>query len=455
MKKCFKGVIFSLIFAVSLSVCAPFKASAAWNPPTDITCKNVLLINEDTGTVLYDKYEKDSDGNRKKIYPASITKLMTAVLVYEHYKDKLDTKITVKLSDLTPLYGTGGMLVPLKTGETMTVEQLLTCLLVRSGDDSANVLARATAGSIDEFVDMMNKKAKELGLSDTHYINPHGLHDPNHYTTTLDVYKLAKYAMSIDTLAKIVSQSSATIEATNKSPQRKFTNTNSCINDSYMSYYYKYIKGIKTGTTTPAGACLVSYAVRNGVTYYCVAMGGSKASGLNTAFTETRALYKWAYGNFQIAPLVKKTDSAAQVSLDLAKDKTKLMLNPEKQINALVPSTYKPSDLKLTVKIPDKVAAPITKGQIIGSQTIEVKNNDTGKYEKIGTVNLVASEAVERSTPLYILRLITNFFNSVWFKVVAILLAVILAVYVTLSVRYNKRKKMMNSRRRKKIKYRR
>lgn len=455
MKKCLKSLAICLVIAVSLTITTPFTASATWNPPTTPTCKHVLLINDDTGDIIYDNDTLDANGNRPKIYPASITKLMTAILVMDKFKDKLDTKITVELEDLEPLYGTGGSIVPLHTGEELTVEQLLYCLLVRSGDDSANVLARATAGSIDDFVDEMNEKAKEIGLNDTHYMNAHGLHDENHYTTTMDVYKLAKYAMQYDKLAEIVAQPKYTMEATNKSEVRYFSNTNTVLNSSYKSYYYQYVKGIKTGTTTPAGACLVSYATKNGVTYYCVAMGGSKESGKNTSFVETRDLYKWVFGNFSIKDIVKTTDVAAQVKLDLAKDKTKLLLNPEKQVNALVPSNFETSDVKLTNNVPDLVKAPVEKGQVIGTQTVEILNKDTGNYDKVGEINLIASEAVERSTPLYILRMIQNFFASVWFKVVAIALAAILALYVFLSVRYNKRKKMINSRKRRKIKYRR
>jgi serine-type D-Ala-D-Ala carboxypeptidase (penicillin-binding protein 5/6) len=448
MHKSIKGVIFTLVFSICFSVLTPIRASAIWNPPATPTCNAVYLINEDTGTVLYQKNQNE------KIYPASITKLMTAILVYEKFKDKLDTVVTVEKGDLTPLSGTGGMLVPLKNGEQLTVEQLLYCLLIRSGDDSANVLARAVAGSVDDFVDMMNAKAKKIGLTNTHYVNPHGLHDEDHYTTAYDIYTLAKYAMSIDELAKIVAISSYTLPATNKSKQRKFTNTNSVINNSYKSYYYKYVKGIKTGTTTPAGACLVSYAEKDGVTYYCVAMGGSKASGLNTAFTETRALYQWAFGNFEITPVATVTDAATQVDLELAVNKTKMLLVPQTQLNAIVPSTYKSSDLKITYNVPDSVTAPVKKGEKIGTEDIAIYNEDTKSLQKLGTVNLIASEDAVLSKPLYVLSLIKKFFNSIWFKIVAVLLILLLVLYVLFSVYYNRRRKMLNRRKRKKYTYR-
>lgn len=449
MRKSIKAVIFLLVFTVCFSLIAPVKASALWNPPKTPTCNAVYLINDDTGTVIYEK------NSTKKVYPASITKLMTAILVYEKFKDNLDTVVTVdKDEDLDPLLGTGGMLVPLKDGEQITIEQLLNCLLVRSGDDSANVLARATAGSVDDFVDMMNDKAREIGLENTHFVNPHGLHDEDHYTTAYDVYKLAKYAMQYDVLAKIVAQPSVTIPATNKSKERKFSNTNYVLNNSYRSYYYKYVKGIKTGTTTPAGTCLVSYAEKDGVTYYCVMMGGSKASGLNTAFTETRALYQWVFGNFKITPVVTPSDAAVQVDLELAVNKTKMILVPETQVNALVPKSYKPSDLKITLHVPSSITAPVKKGDKIGTEDIAIYNEDTKTLQKIGTVNLVASEDAELSKPLYVLSLIKKFFNSVWFKVVAAVLVLLLVLYIALSVYYNRRRRMINRRRRRKKRYR-
>lgn len=440
-----------MIFCVSFSMFTPVKAAELWKPPSTPTCRAVFFVNEDTGTVLYSSHEKD------KIYPASITKLMTAMLVYEKYKDNLNTKITVEKDDLSPLVGSGGSVVGLKVGEQLTVEQLLYCLLVRSGDDSANVLARATGGSIEDFVDMMNEKAKALGLNDTHYVNPHGLHDDDHYTTAYDTYLLAKNAMKIDLLAKIVSQPSYTLAATNKSGKRFFSSTNFVINPSYKTFYYKYVKGIKTGTTTPAGSCLVSYAENDGVTYYCVTMGGvsNKTKTVNTAFSETKMLYKWAFTDFEITPIVKTTDTPAQVNLELAVQKTKLLLVPQKQINELMPKSFKTSDLKITLHVPDSVKAPIKKGDKIGTEDISIMNLDTKKLQKIATVDLVAKEDAELSQPLYILATIKSFFNSVWFKIVAVLLVLMLVAYISLSVYYNERKKRINRRRRKKFTYKR
>lgn len=448
MRKGIKGIIFSLIFSIGLTAGAGLNASALWNPPVAPTCNAVYLVNEDTGTVIYQKNAKE------KVYPASTTKMMTAILVYEKFKNNLNTVVTVQRDDITPLEGKFGSLVPLKVGQQVTIEQLLYCMLVKSGDDSANVLARATSGSIDKFAEEMNAKAKEIGAKYTHYVNPHGLHDPEQYTTAYDTYLIAKYAMQYDELAKIVATDSYTVPGTNNG----FTNTNSLISPG-SRFYYKYVKGIKTGSTTPAGACLVSYAEKDGQTYYCVAMGGVKGKdslgATNTAFSETKALYQWAFGNFQIKPIVKTTDTVAQVKVDLASNDTQIWLVPSEQLNALVPNDFQTSNVKIAQHIPKTINAPIKKGQKIGTEDLVIVDPKTNTQQKLGTVNLVASKDVARSTPLYILSLIRRFFNSVWFKLIAVLLVLALIGYICMSVYYNKRRKMINSVRGRKYKIRR
>lgn len=448
MRKPIKSVIFLLIFCLTLSEFSALKASALWNPPTTPTVNAVYLINTDVNTVIYQKNQNE------KVYPASITKLMTAILVCEKFKDKLDTKVTVEQEDLAELTPYDSK-VPLKAGEELTIEQLLNCILIKSGDDAANTLARVTSGSVEDFVEQMNKKAKEIGLKNTHYVNPHGLHDPDHYTTAVDAYILAKYAMTIPKLKSIVATQTYKLPPTNiVKEERILRNTNYLIMENMTKSYYKYVKGIKTGSTTPAGKCLVSYAEKDGKTYYCVAMGGEMKDGVNTAFSETKALYKWVFRNFDIKPVVKTTDTAAQVSVELAANKTKLLLKPETQLNALVPNSFKTSDLKIDVHVPSKVTAPIKKGDVIGSEDVMLITAD-GKLQKLGTVKLVASENVDRSMSLYILSIITKFFNSIWFKIVAVLLVILLIVYIILSVHFNKRKRMLNRRRMKKYKYKR
>ena len=152
---------------------------------------------------------------------------------------------------------------------------LLHGLMIRSGNDASLVLADYVCnGDINQFVEMMNQKAQELGCQDTHFTNPHGLHDENHYTTARDLYLITKYAMTLPNFMEISSKVSYVLPATNKQETRRITTTNHLINQNAEgNYYYMYAKGIKTGAHDQAGYCLVSTAIRNGYSYMCVALG--------------------------------------------------------------------------------------------------------------------------------------------------------------------------------------
>lgn len=436
-----KSLAFLLCFVIFAASFTNVKADALWSPPTAPSCRNVFLINTDTNTVVYEK------NPNQKIYPASITKLMTAILVMQKFEGKMDTQVTVLQSDLSPLAGTDSSTALLKVGEQLSIKDLLYCLLLPSGNDAALILARVTGGDVKNFIAMMNKEAQSIGAKNTHYVNPHGLQDDEQYTTAYDTYLIAKKAMTFGDLRQIVATPKYTMPQTNKNPAHILLNTNEMLS-SGSPYFDKYVQGIKTGTTSKAGACLVSYAQKDGYTYYCVAMGGvdSTINGKksNTALADTKALYTWAFSGFKVNSLIDIKEPQAQVKVELAWQKDHILLLPDRQFNALVPSTYDKKDLKIQpVGLPKSVTAPVKKGQKICTADILLKG------QKIGTVNLVASEDVALSQPLYILNMIGKFFGSIWFKIVSVVLVIILVSYVVLSYLYNRKKKMLNKRKKK------
>jgi D-alanyl-D-alanine carboxypeptidase (penicillin-binding protein 5/6) len=434
-KKC-RVIAFLIGICVVFAGFGSLRADAAWTPPTVPTCRSVFLVNADTGTVMY---EKNAD---EKVYPASITKLMTAILTMQKYKDNLNAAVTVTQEELGALSGTSSSLSGLKAGEQLTVEQLLYCLLLPSGNDAAVVLAGSVGGSIEKFVSMMNAEAKKIGATHTHYVNPHGLQDPEQYTTARDVYLIAKEAMSFDELAKIVATWSYDLPSSGKSGVSKLINTNKLLNTQSPKYYYKYVKGIKTGTTSQAGACLASYAEKDGYTYYCVAMGGTETSADNTALSETKSLYQWAFGNFEVKDLLETTDPQAQVKVDLAWNIDHILLVPSKAFTALVPDNYDSKQLKVTLpKTMPTLRAPIRKGQKVCTAEVSLDGR------KLGTVELVANQSVALSKPLFFVYLVGKFFSSIWFKVVVVLLTAILVLYLVLGYYYNRRRKTYNRRR--------
>lgn len=405
----------------------------AWDPPTAVSSNTVYLVNSDTNTVIY---EKNAD---QKVFPASITKLMTALLTVQKFGSALDTVVTVEKDDLSPLNGTGSSVLGLKVGEQISVRQLLYGLLIKSGNDCAMVLARETGGSVPAFVNMMNDEAKKMGADHTHYANPDGLQDPNHYTTAKDVYLIARQVMANDFLASIVGTPSYTIPATNVTSAMKITNTNLLLS-SGSSYYMSEVKGIKTGTTTEAGACLVSVAQKKGMTYYAVVMGGQETltgtAGNNTAFADTKTLYQWVLGNFQIRELLDTSTPQEQVPLLYAWKQQYLRLVPKEQFNALIPTAQSKAAVTIVPhNLPKSVPAPVAKGQYICTADVLLGG------QKVGTVKLVAAQKIERSMPLYVFYLISRFFHSVWFKVICAALVVLLILFFVMSHRHNRMKK--------------
>ncbi|MDR3645891.1 MAG: D-alanyl-D-alanine carboxypeptidase [Clostridia bacterium] len=429
-----KATVFLLMFCLFASLTAS-PAKAAWQPDVAVASQTVYMINTDTNTVVYEK------NANQKVYPASLTKLMTAILTVEKFGNNLDKQVTVTSGDLDPLHGTGSSSANLKVGEQVTIRELLYCLLIPSANDAANVLARVAGGSVDNFVASMNAKAKALGATDTHYVNAHGLQDPDHYTTAHDMYLIAKNAMTYSILRTIVSTESYTMPKTNKTGSRKpFTNTNLLLKEG-STLYYEYCHGIKTGTTTQAGGCLVSYATKDGYTYYCVAMDGPDHTLTgNSAFSDSRKLFKWAFSTFSITPLIETKELQAQVSLELAWNKDHLSLYPQKQFSALIPSKSNISKVTVKAHLPTQVLAPVKVGQVIGTADVYL-----GKV-KMGTVNLVSHDTIARSEPLYVVSLVKKFFSSVWFKIVSALLVLLFALFLLLSLLLRIRRKKKNDR---------
>lgn len=419
-------------------------ADSSWAPAQEPECKAVLVVNADTGTVVYAK------NAQTKVYPASLTKMMTAVLAVEKYGKSLNTPVTITKDDLDPLKNTGSITLAMKAGETFTVGQLLYCLLLPSANSAAMALARATGGSVDKFVQMMNAKAKALGMDHTHYANPHGLQDPDHYTTAQDTYTLAKYAMTVPLIRQIVDTKSYSIPATNLHAARPLVNTNSLLNQ-YSGYYYKYCKGIKTGTTSEAGFCLVSCATKDSYTYYCVAMGGPKKTDAdpNRAFIDTKNLYVWAFSHFSLTTLLDKAEPLSlSVPVNYAWNQNQVVLYPGQSFTALMPINADLKQVKLVPHLPASVNAPVKIGQKIGTAEVYYQ----GKH--MGSIALISNQSVARSNSLFALYLITKFFNSVWFKVVVVALIALFIAYLVITVRINRRRKMLNKRGVKKYKIR-
>lgn len=412
-------------------------AAAANAPATN--AEAALLISPDSGMVLY---EKNADERR---YPASTTKIMTALLVLENVAD-LNETVTAQASDFETLEADSSS-AGIKEGETVTVEDLLYGLMLPSGNEAAYMLARHVAGSYEAFVDMMNKRAEELGCTGTHFVNPCGLHDDNHYTTARDLYKIAYAAMQDETFADIADTVQWNMSKTNMQEERKVLTTNQLIFSSYQPWAYAYCKGIKTGNTSQAGNCFVGYAEYGDAKLYSVVMGCDSSSleysNIPASFTDTKALFEWGFESFTSKTLARQGDTVGSVNVRLSTDTDQLVLTVKNDLVSLLPADLDVEDLgEPQITAPESVNAPIKAGDVIGSATYSY-NGTT-----YGTVELVALSDVERSTVLYYADLLSNFFQSTVFKVILIVLAVFVVLYILFNLtfggmrRRNQRKKM-------------
>ncbi|MCI8360865.1 MAG: D-alanyl-D-alanine carboxypeptidase [Clostridiales bacterium] len=438
-----RKTLFSFMLTLSLLAAAifgplPAGPAAQGFEPTgfEVTAEGAMLVSLDTGGVLY---QKNID---QRLYPASLTKIMTSVLLIENTVDLDAETITVSWEALHDLVGTDSSTAGLKEGEVLTARQLLYALLLASGNDGANATAEHYGGgNIERFVQMMNDKAAELGMSGTHYANPHGLHDENHYTTVEDMYKLVRHAISLPVFMEVASTVRYKLPATNKSPERTLVTTN-YLQDPSNAVYYKGTSGVKTGYTDSAGRCLITTNSRDGYNYLCILMKcpvyNDRHQKIRQEFPESRNLYNWAYRNFAYKSLLSPAEPTGEVELELAWNKDHLTLLPESEFSAIIPKEADSSTIRTEIHLEkEKVDAPVEKGQVMGYATLIYAG------EELGQVNLVASESVKRSTPLYLLRQLKNMTRTLWFQVIAGVLLLLLIAFIILRIVASRRRRRM------------
>lgn len=334
---------------------------------------SAILLDNRTNKVLYKKEEN------KKMYPASTTKILTAILVLENCN--LNDVVTSSYNAIMSV-PEGYSIAKIQIGEQLTVEQLLELLLVYSANDAANVLAEYVGGSTDSFVAMMNTKINELGLTDSHFTNPYGLHDENHYTTAHDLAVIMQYCLKNENFRKIAGQASCAIPATNLYGPRSFDSTNELLIPG-NPYYYKYLTTGKTGFTSPAKECLVSSAYRDDLELICVVLGS------DNRFFDTRTIYEYGYENYSIKNIANENDVITNIKVSNATKNTKnldlLICEP---IYALVKNSDFDNEIIPEIILNKNISAPIEEGAILG----KVKYTINGVTY---TTDLIAAHAVE------------------------------------------------------------
>lgn len=420
----------SLLLAVvitGLSAITP--AFADYDPGFDVDAEAVYFINLDTGKVIY---EKDAD---KKVYPASTTKIMTALLALENIPDLDTPQIELKLYIQNALSGTGASLAGILRGETFTPRELLYAALLPSGNEAAMMLGDYVGdGSLDYFAEMMNEKATELGAVNTHFVNASGMHDDDHYTTAYDMYLITMAALENETFREIVSTNYYYAGEDQNGNPLHWNTTNFLISPG-STYYYPYATGVKTGTTDEAGRCLVSTAEKDGYHYLMVMMGapqydsnGEKLEE-NMVFKQTIELYDWAFSSFSNKTLIEKDVGVGEVPLKLARGgKDYLLIKSGEVFTDLLPNEIEASSITMELDLPAVVNAPIKEGEQVGTIRLMLAG------EEIGSVPAVAAEDVDASLIATLIDQFKRLFRSFLAKFIVVFVILSIIAYITITV---------------------
>lgn len=411
------------IMMIFSSICV----SAQTAPPETETAA-MILVDADTGEMLYGKNET------AKMYPASTTKIIVALLALENLQpDEMVTANNSALNLLPP----GHTNIGIKNGEQLSVRQLLYALMLPSAGDAANVLGERISGSVDEFVKLMNKRASELGMKNTNYMNASGAHDDLHYTTAADMAILARCVMQNEMFREIVSTDVYIIDATEQYPEeRRLLNTNHLVSKRRTSkYYYQYATGIKTGFTNPAKRCLVSSASKNGVNLICVALGADVVDGEQMDFVDSKNLFEYGFANYTKRVVVEQGKIVEEVKIKSAKgDDDHVLLEAGDSISKLLATDEELGDVTTNSTLyKNVVEAPIQKGEVLGEIEYFVDGDSVGK------IPLVATKDYSRSIIKHIFNVIIGILTSPWLYMPILMFFIALVVFRQYN--YNKRKK--------------
>lgn len=358
-------LILTIIFTVCLGK-VDVKAADYWPDAPETLSPSVILMEESTGTILY---EKNSD---EAHYPASITKIMTTLLALEN--GNLSDMVTFSDDAINNTEGSG---IARDYGEQMTLEQCLYGVMLESANECAYAVAEHVGGTVENFVDMMNAKAKELGCTNTHFANPHGLQDENHYTTAHDMALIAQAAYQNETFRIIIGTKMYTIPPTNKHAEETVLRNHHDMLCTYHNanrkYLYPYCVGGKTGYTATANSTLVTYAEKDGMTLICVVMNTQSPN----QFIDTVNLFDYAFDNFQVLNVSENdTDYSAEATVDNGNlNNIAPFVELDKDAVIVLPKTAEFSDTSSSVEYND------SDPEIAGSITYTYAGRNVGKAD--------------------------------------------------------------------------
>ena len=441
-----EGVIMKKFLSAVLSVIllVPFistpKANAINFAMKDtITSEAAILINLDSNVEIT---EKNAD---TKEMPGPLVNIMTAVICLENCKDLTET-ITIDPEVYQSVYEDAYTndcaedipLCDLCDGDTLSISDLLYCMMLTSSVEASQSLAYHVGGdSVSKFVEMMNEKAKELGMTSTNFTNPTGMYSKDQYTTARDMAKLTQYALSVplfETISTTFSYNPTVpnIERHENQNEWIWTHSNIMMDPENEDFYYIGAKGIKTANLKAGGRNIITMASRDGNNYLAILMKAplSDADGNSVYYhlSDATKMFDWAFNHFSYQVVLANTAEVGELPVTLADGNNYVLAKPEKEFSLL---WYDDIDTSLIKKdnitwYKDSIQAPVKKGEPLGEVTLEYSG------EVLGTVKLVAVSDVDRSTLKYNIEAATRFKDSEWFKTAFKISGILCLVYILL-----------------------
>ena len=429
MKK-FCAILFSfvLVLIIALPVAAEGESSTLADNAPSLTAPAAYVVNLDTNIVVYEK------NSETPLSAASLTKLMTTLLLLENYQDQLDSISLTAPSyvyDLIWEQSTNASSADIRRGETQSLRNLLYAMLLPSGNEAAYIVADYMGGgSIDNFVAMMNDEAKAVGCTGTTFVDPCGL-NPNNITTARDAYLILRALTAYDVFSTVVGTPSYDMGTNDRytTPGTYIIQTTDIFfNDTATTEIYT--KGGKTGSLGE-WQNFAGWHSQDGESYISILLNvpyDADPEGMRPALVETATIMDWVFDTYTIAPALDTTQPITEVRVAYSTQADTIMLYPADNMMTLLPREGGAALTEQVFNVPDQLPAPIKQGDIVGTVTLTIEG------ETIGTADLIAGSDVSRNQLLYTISRVSLFFSSTYFKVVVILTMLVIGAYLIFTV---------------------
>ncbi len=412
-----------LTLLLALPVAAEGENSLLAADAPELNAPAAYVVNLDTNIVVYEK------NSETQLQAASLTKMMTCLLMLEQYQDQLDT-ITLTapgyIYDLIWEQTTNASTADIRRGDTQTLRNLLYAMLLPSANEAAYIVADYMGGgSIDNFVAMMNDEAAAIGCTGTTFTDPCGL-DEGNVTTARDAYLILRALSAYDVAASVMATPSYDMGTNENYPTPGtyiIQNTDKMVCNT--SYYREYTKGGKTGSLGE-WQNFAGWHSQDGESYISVLLNVPNSvdeEGGRPALRETATLMDWVFGTYTVAPALDTTQPITESHVRYSTQTDTVMLYPADDMMTLLPRDGGAAVTEQTFNLPESLTAPLRQGDVVGTVTLTIEG------ETIGTVDLIAGSDVSRNQVLYTISRIGEFFSSTYFKVVIMLTMAVVAIY--------------------------